>query len=317
MRWAAWTLASLFLLLLDGYWGLAQPVRTGFSAALAPIQTLGTSPVRWVQGLGQHFADLSQAQSRADQASKALANMGLQKAELTQLREENARLHQLLQLRGQRYAPGIAVEIVFATSDPYSRKVLINKGRAQGIQRGSPVLGAQGVLGQVTQVYWQSAEVSLLTGQNFTIPVRNQRTQAISVAYGLPAVGGGWLELKHLPSNADVQVGDILTTNGMDGVYPPSLTVATVTQVERRTSTTFARIYAQPLAQMGATYALVLPPVGLPDIDPEALTQLQPKPTPSTRDARSKAKAPAKSPTRTVNPANTAPHTPPPGGAQP
>jgi rod shape-determining protein MreC len=115
-------------------------------------------------------------------------------------------------------------------------------------------------------------------------------------------------------------VGDILTTNGMDGVYPPSLTVATVTQVERRTNTTFARIYAQPLAQMGTTYALVLPPAGLPDIDPEALTQLQPKPTPSARDARSKAKAPTKPPTRADNPttaSTVAPHTPPSRGAQP
>lgn len=277
LRWAAWSTLAVLLLLADVYWQVAGPLRAGLSAALTPIQTVASSPVRWALGFGQHFADLSQAQSRADKAQQALIGMGLQNAELHQLREENARLRQLFALKEQRFAQGVGVEVLFATADPYSRKVIINKGSSQGVQLGSPVLGAQGVLGQVTQLYLRSAEVNLLTSQSFAIPVRNQRTGAASVAYGLPMVGGGALELKYLPSNVDVQVGDVLMTSGMDGVYPPDLAVAKVSVVERRTPSSYARVYAQPLAQMGAAYALLLPPVGLGDIDPQALAALQAK----------------------------------------
>ena len=291
LRWAAWSLLAVALLLLDGYWGVARPLRLALSAALTPIQALATSPVRWAHDGAQHFADLSQAQSRAAKADLALVGMGLQNAELAQLRAETARLRQLLAVRDTRFVQAISAEVLYAAPDPYSRKVLINKGSKQGLKAGSPVLGAQGVIGQVTQVYPQSAEVSLLIGQNATIPVRNQRTGAASVAYGLPTVGAGSVELKHLPSNADVQVGDVLTTSGMDGVYPPDLAVAVVTQVERKTSTTYARVYARPVAQMGAAFVLVLAPVGLPGLDPEALANLQTKPVQAVRDARSKAKA--------------------------
>ncbi len=291
LRWAAWSALALALLLADSYWGVARPLRLALSAALAPIQTVATSPVRWAQSWGQHFADLNQAQTKAAKADLALVGMGLQNAELAQLRAENVRLRQLLDVRDKRFTQAVVAEVMFATADPYSRKILINKGLQQGVQAGSPVLGAQGVIGQVTQVYPRSAEVSLLIGQNATIPVRNQRTGAASVAYGLPSMGAGGIELKHLPSNADVQVGDVLTTSGMDGVYPPDLAVATVTQVERKTSTTFARVYAQPVAQMGAAFVLVLAPVGLPDLDAEALANVQPRAGKSVRDARSKVKS--------------------------
>lgn len=296
LRWAAWSVLAVGLLLADSYWGVARPLRLALSAGLAPIQAVAGSPVRWVQAFGQYFADLNQAQTKAAKADLALVGMGLQNAELAQLRAENTRLRQLLDVRNKRFTEAVTAEVLFATADPYSRKILINKGMQQGLQAGSPVLGAQGVLGQVTQVYPRSAEVSLLIGQNATIPVRNQRTGAASVAYGLPAVGAGSIELKHLPSNADVQVGDVLTTSGMDGVYPPDLAVATVTQVERKTSTTFARVYAQPVAQMGAAFVLVLAPVGLSDLDAQALANVQPKAAKTVRDARSKARTPKPTP---------------------
>jgi rod shape-determining protein MreC len=292
LRWAAWSALAIALLVADAYWGVARPVRLGLSATLAPIQALVLSPVDWLQGLGQHFADLNQAQDKAAKADIALVGMGLQNAELAQLRAENTRLRQLLDVRDQRFALATTAEVLFATADPYSRKILINKGLLQGLQAGSPVLGAQGVIGQVTQVYPRSAEVSLLIGQNATIPVRNQRTGAASVAFGLPSVGAGSVELKYLPSNADVQVGDVLTTSGMDGVYPPDLAVAKVTQVERKTSTTFARVYAQPVAQMNAAFVLVLKPIGLSELDAQALAQVQPQSAKPVRDARSKAKKP-------------------------
>ncbi len=108
LRWAAWSLLAVALLLLDGYWAVARPLRLALSAALTPIQAVATSPVRWAHEWTQHFADLSQAQRKVAKADLALVGMGLQNAELAQLRAETARLRQLLAVRDTRFVQAIS-----------------------------------------------------------------------------------------------------------------------------------------------------------------------------------------------------------------
>ena len=142
------------------------------------------------------------------------------------------------------------------------RRVVIDQGLTQGIEPGSPVLDESGVLGQVTRVHPFLSEVTLLVDRDQAIPVLNTRTGVRSVAYGDPTgQAGGSLELRFTPASADVQEGDLLTTSGVDGVYPPGLPVAKVDRVERRVDSAFARIHGVPLAQtQGARHVLVLKP---------------------------------------------------------
>ena len=103
-----------------------------------------------------------------------------------------------------------------------------------------------GVVGQVTRVYPWLAEITLITDKEQAVPVQNLRN-------GLRAVLGGTgndgqLELKFIPLNADFQNGDQLVTSGIDGVYPPGLPVAVVSNVERNAAYLFARITCKPLA---------------------------------------------------------------------
>ncbi|HEY2189236.1 MAG TPA: rod shape-determining protein MreC, partial [Caldimonas sp.] len=129
---------------------------------------------------------------------------------------------------------------------------------------GSPVINEAGVLGQVTRVYLQSSEVTLLTDRDAAIPVLNSRTGARSAAFGGATGGVGLLEMRFMAGNADVQVGDLLTTSGVDGVYPPGLRVATVAKVDRKIDTGFARIVLAPAAPSdGVHHVLVLEPTGV------------------------------------------------------
>jgi rod shape-determining protein MreC len=68
------------------------------------------------------------------------------------------------------------------------------------------------------------------------------------------------IELKFVPASADVEVGDLLTTSGIDGVYPPGLQVARISQIERRVDISFARIHASPLAELKGRHVLILQP---------------------------------------------------------
>ena len=154
----------------------------------------------------------------------------------------------------------MAAEVLYDAPDPYSRKVVIDRGATQGVALASPVINDAGVLGQVTRVYPLSSEVTLLADKDAAIPVLNARNQLRSAAFG--ARNG--MELRFMAGNADVQVGDLLTTSGVDGIYPPGLPVAKVTVVDRKIDTSFARILLQPVASPDAVrHVLVLEPVGV------------------------------------------------------
>ncbi|MDR0479520.1 MAG: hypothetical protein LBH31_06930, partial [Burkholderiaceae bacterium] len=87
--------------------------------------------------------------------------------------------------------------------------------------------------------------------------------------YGDPTLRGGALELRYVSTAEDVRVGDLLTTSGIDGVYPPGLPVARVLSVERPADASFARILCQPLAHLsGVTQVMVLAPVEQPSSIP-------------------------------------------------
>jgi rod shape-determining protein MreC len=143
---------------------------------------------------------------------------------------------------------------------------------------GSPVINEAGVLGQVTRVYPLSAEVTLLADKDAAIPVLNPRTQQRSAAFG--AGDGNTMELRFMAGNADVQVGDLLLTSGVDGVYPPGLAVASVVKVDRKVDSGFARITLEAKANADAVrHVLVLDPLSAqmpPRPEPEAQAAVKP-----------------------------------------
>ncbi|MFC5520258.1 rod shape-determining protein MreC [Polaromonas jejuensis] len=254
---------SLFLMVADARFHVTEPVRAVLATALYPVQWLALQPVHAVRNVSEYFTGLSQAQANSREASKKLALQSLRASQVEQLTQENSRLRKLLDLREHLATSVMAAEVLYDAADPYTRKVIIDKGLAQGVEVGSPILDESGVLGQVTLVHPLVSEVTLLVDRELSIPVLNMRTGARSVAYGDPAAAGSGLELRFMGSNSDVQEGDLLTTSGIDGVYPPGLPVAKISRIERRAESAFAKIYCTPQALVtGARHVMVVKPVG-------------------------------------------------------
>ena len=253
---------SLFLMVADARFNMTQPIRAAFATALYPVQWLAAQPVQAVRSSIGYFTSLTQAQFESAQARERLALQSLRAGQVEQLAQENSRLRQLLGLKEQLAVPVMAAEVLYDAADPYSRKVIIDRGQAHQVDLGSPVLDETGVLGQVTRVHPLVSEVTLIVDRDLAIPVLNVRTGARSVAYGDPAAGGSGMELRFMGSNADVRDGDLLTTSGVDGVYPPGLPVARVSRVEHRAESAFSKIYCIPLAlTIGARHVIVVKPV--------------------------------------------------------
>ena len=252
---------ALFLMVADARFKVAQPLRLAVSTVLYPLQWVVLKPVELARRGGGYFESLQEAQKREEAARRKLAEQSQRANQVEQLALENDRLRKLLALRQQITTPAQAAEVLYDAADPYTRKVVIDKGMAQGVLAGSPVIDESGVLGQVTRVHPLVSEVTLVIDRDHAIPVLITRTGARSVAFGDPTSHGS-LELRFMGGNADVQAGDLLVTSGVDGVYPPGLPVARVDRVERRADSAFARIHCMPLARvLGAQHVMVLNPV--------------------------------------------------------
>jgi rod shape-determining protein MreC len=276
---------ALFLMVADARFNIVQPVRTGIGAVLYPIQWLALKPVQLVAGGGRYLEDLQTAQNNEAEARKALALQSERASQADTLAKENARLRAMLELRQTTQTPGRVAEVLYDTADPYTRKLIIDQGLSSGIAAGSPVIDENGVLGQVTQVQPFTSEVTLVIDRDLSIPVQNTRTGARSVAFGDASAHGGGLELRFIAANADVQEGDVLTTSGVDGVYPPGLPVAKIDRIERRAESAFARIHSAPVGHVSsARYVLVLAPAG-------ALALPRPAPVAPAAAAAAKKKA--------------------------
>ena len=267
---------ALFLMVADTRFKLTQPLRAVMATALHPLQRALLVPVQAWAGASDYVLGVQRAQSNESAARRELARQAERSARVEQLLIENARLRALLDLRVSVNVRSQVAEVLYDAPDPFSRKVIIDRGAMQGIVAGAPVISESGVLGQVTRVYPLSAEVTLLTDKDAAIPVLNTRSQARSAAYGIGGSAG--LELRFMAGNADVQVGDVLVTSGVDGVYPSGVPVAHVLSVERKVDSGFARIVLAPEAAAdGMRHVLVLEPVGL---------QLPPKPEPAPDDPK-------------------------------
>ena len=253
---------ALFLMIADRRFEVAKVVRSGFATVLSPVARVVTMPVLAAQdGLG--YFDAMASLKSSEQAMHGKLLLQSQRASQVELLTiENSRLRQLLKLKENLTTPAQAAEVLYDAADTYSRKVIVDKGSVHGVALGSPVIDESGVLGQVIRVYPLTSEVAMIIDREQTTPVLNTRTGARSVAYGNPSSHGDVLELRFISGNADVLPGDLLTTSGVDGVYPAGLLVAKIEKVERRADSAFAKIYCTPQANVtGVKHVMVLKPL--------------------------------------------------------
>lgn len=257
VRLAFFASLSFALLVLDARFRYTEGLRSVLALAVYPLQTLATLPVALGERVSGYLVSQSQLRDEnMELRSKLLAaSQAAQRFEAAQA--ETAHLRRLVGAAERAPIKATPAEILYNGRDPYSRKVIIDKGSQASIGAGAPVVDEQGVVGQVTRVHALSAEVTLLTDKEQSIPVQVVRNGLRAIAFG--AGSSGMLELRFMAANAEIQNGDKLVTSGIDGTYPPGLPVATVSRIERDAAYAFARIECRPAAGVeSGAYVLVL-----------------------------------------------------------
>ena len=246
VRLAFFVSLAILLMVLDARFRYAEGVRQVVALAAYPIQRVAMAPVDLFHAVANYFSSTAalQEENAALRAKQLRAAPELLRLE--SLKEENDQLRRLLEARERLPGTAVFAEILYAARDPFSRKVVIDKGSQNSIRAGQPVIDDVGVIGQVTRVYLLMSEVTLLSDKDQAIPLQVQRNGLRAVAYG--GAEGDMLDLRFMAANADIRNGDTLVTSGIDGTYPPGLPVATVARIERDAAYAFAKITLTPTA---------------------------------------------------------------------
>jgi rod shape-determining protein MreC len=176
--------------------------------------------------------------------------------QMAALRAENVRLRALLNSSALVQDDVLVAELIGISPDPTRHLVILNKGSANGVYIGQPLIDAEGLMGQVVEVATNSARVLLITDATHAIPVQVNRNGIRAIAEGVGLLDN--LELRHVASTEDIQVGDLLVSSGLGGRFPVGYPVAVVTEVLRDPGQSFARVKAMPSAALNRSRHVLL-----------------------------------------------------------
>ena len=257
---------SMAMIFVDARFHTLELLRQGVSLLTHPLQRVAQAPMGIVQDAGLHLSSTTQLLEENSRLRREQLDNAARMLRSEQMESENERLRKLLDIRERRRVNGQVAQIFYTARDPFSRRIVVDKGQQDSVVAGQPVIDEAGIVGQVTRVFPFVAEITLITDKDQSIPVQIVRNGLRSVVFGL---GNGQLELRFMPANADVQEGDLLVTSGLDGIFLPGFPVAKVVHIERETSYSFARIYCEPQAGVENYNEVMIlnvqEPVALPD----------------------------------------------------
>lgn len=243
-RFMFFAIISLVLMVLDVRQNALNSLRQTLAVAISPLQRLANSPAELLDQTGNFFVTQARLQNENALLRQRQLVQSAQLQRMQAMQAENDHLRKMLSITPPSGETIIAAEIMYAGRDPFSQKIIVDKGSNHRVQPGQPAIDDIGVIGQVTRVYPFSSEITLVTDKDQAVPVEIVRNGARAIAFGHGQ--DGTLELPFMAANADVQNGDVLVTSGIDGIYPAGLPVAVVTKIERNAS--FAKIFCTPSA---------------------------------------------------------------------
>ena len=178
---------------------------------------------------------------RLEQENRVLKG---QTQRLASLLSENARYKALLNSARDIEDELVVAQITSLSPDPARHVVILDKGTADGVMEGQPVLGAEGLIGQIVLVGEYNSRAVLITDSAHALPVQVNRSGLRAIAEGSGAIDR--LVIRHLAATTDIRVGDLLVTSGLGGRFPHGYPVARVTNVTITPGDAFAMVNAAP-----------------------------------------------------------------------
>ncbi len=243
-----YSLLAISLMALDYRGQYVERFRSVASHLVEPMFWAVDIPFSSAHRITASWRDRAETRRRISELELEIARARARLGRLTDLESENAQLRLLLETARRSDQEFIAAELASVDLDPFAHRILVRRGRGDGIRTGMPVIDARGVLGQVDQVLVGMSQVILISDPDHALPVQILPSGERTIAYGSGSLGR--LRLTDLPMNAQVYPGDLVVTSGIGGRFPSGLPVARIGSVQRQPGQAFATALAAPLSSM-------------------------------------------------------------------
>lgn len=248
---SVWLLLALLLVSVltvtvyyrEGEGGPVHAAQNAMTGLFSPIRSVGGGLSAAEQSASVAFdnatADPTTLEGLKDQNEQLRQEI----AKLEEYRQEAQRLQELLDLNDFYSIDGVAARVLSYSGDSWNKTITLNRGSDDGIRPGLPVIGPNGLIGQVIRTSGATCEVRLITDPSSGVAVIVQSSRAEGVAKGS---FDGYLYLENLDDDAKVQVGDVIITSGSGGEYTRGIIVGTVVKIEGSNGSTSRKIVVQP-----------------------------------------------------------------------
>jgi rod shape-determining protein MreC len=239
----------------------------GLFAFAAPFQAAITGAIRGMSGGWSGYVDLRRVHEENARLQERVASMERQLQEKEELAREAERLREILQLRKELPLDTVAAEVIAREGTAWSRTITLDKGSSDGVRLNAAVISATGVVGRVIAVGPGASRVQLILDGQAGVGVRIERSRVTGILAGQPGMSIGAISdlvMKYVPSLADVVVGDVVVTSGLDRLYPAGLVVGRVRSVTRGAGL-FKEILVTPSAQFNTVEELMIVRTSLTD----------------------------------------------------
>lgn len=249
-------LVAVVLISADLHFNKLEKTRSLLNTVAAPVYWLADMPMR-LSDWGQTHIH-SRSQLLGENARLQRENLVLQgrSQKMASLQAENVRLRALLNSAALLRDDVLVAELIGVSPDPVRHQLVLNKGEADGVFVGQPLIDAEGLMGQVVEVSTLTSRVLLITDSTHSIPVQVNRNGVRAIAEGTGLLGT--LEIHHVAATTDIQPGDLLVSSGLGGRFPFGYPVAVVRSVERDPGQAFARVLATPSAALDRSRHVLL-----------------------------------------------------------
>ena len=246
---------SVATIFIDSRFDALTMVRQAIKTALWPVEQIAHFPGQFSSKVSDWMQSQNLITERLEVITLENERLRTEQLKLQTLRAENAELRRLLGVKERVNERLLQAQIQRLSNDPFVHRVTINRGLLAGVTGGSPVISADGLVGQVVMAYPHAADVLLMTDATHHLPVQVTRTRERAIAVGIGRMDR--IELRNLPDTVDIVPGDLLETSGLGDRFQPGIPVAEVKQVIRAQGQPFTRVIAVPLTPM-ARLSLVM-----------------------------------------------------------
>ena len=227
----------------EGATGPIHSIQNMFTGGSAVVGSAGARVGSATESAGNSVTDLTANESSLVALREQNQKLRQMLSDAEEYRQEAERLQGLLDMKQVSGVTGPVAHIIGRSANAWDQSITIDLGSNDGVEAGMTIMGASGVIGQVSQTAEKTSTVRLLTDPNSGAAVMIQSSRANGIVRGSI---NGLLYLEDLDEGVVPEVGDVIITSGLGGSYERGLIVGAVVNVNMATSTTAGTVIVSP-----------------------------------------------------------------------